>query len=718
MADRTTSLGVNVAGFLRGALGLGEAGRLYVAALERAGVPVRTVTVDPHLPASEVAAGTNPVAKSTEFTDLDTEADSPFNLVCVNAPELPKFHADVGDQFFEGRRTIGVWAWEVDALPAEWHDGFALVDEIWVYSRYVEEILRPHSVVPVVRMPLPVIPPADADPSNAPDLGLGDRFTFLFVFDFFSTMARKNPLGLIEAFKLAFRPGEGPRLIVKSINGDFKPERLAAVEKAAAGHPDVHVVDRFLSGTEKNGLMASCDCYVSLHRAEGFGLTMAEAMVVGKPVIATGWSGNTDFMTPANSWLVGHTITAVGPEGENYPPDGKWAEPDTEQAAAMMREVWEDREGAEVRARRGQQDVLEQLSPERVGEMAAGRLYDLRRAGLARPGARSRRQPPPEEGPLRQLERNVKVDLLEHSRALQSKTGRWRELVLRVMRPYTAHQDELNRVTAEALREIADRQAGFDSFTAELAENETPASRGRDLARMVAGMRARPASAHPAISFQDEVGRTVIGFDTSDEPESAALQGFEDVFRGSEELITERQQTYADVLGAVDWVLDLGCGRGEFLTMMRDHGVTGRGVELSADLVRRGRERGLDIEEADALEYLRGLEDDSVPAIFAAQVVEHLPAPVLRELLVLVEAKLEPGGSAIFETVNPHVPTALKAFWTDPTHHHPLFPEVLTALCRFAGFGTGRVIFPDASGNFEADVYESPDYAVLVTKRR
>jgi hypothetical protein len=118
------------------------------------------------------------------------------------------------------------------------------------------------------------------------------------------------------------------------------------------------------------------------------------------------------------------------------------------------------------------------------------------------------------------------------------------------------------------------------------------------------------------------------------------------------------------------------------------------------------------VQLADAASHLRGLEDGSVPAMFAAQVVEHLGAAALTELLELIQAKLAPGGLVILETVNPHNPAAMKAFWTDQTHHHPLFPEVLLALCRLAGFERGEVRFPQETGDFDADVYVNRDYAV------
>jgi O-antigen chain-terminating methyltransferase len=123
------------------------------------------------------------------------------------------------------------------------------------------------------------------------------------------------------------------------------------------------------------------------------------------------------------------------------------------------------------------------------------------------------------------------------------------------------------------------------------------------------------------------------------------------------------------------------------------------------------------VELADAATYLSSLDDDSVPGIFAAQVVEHLGAEQLTELLALVRRKLAPGGLAVFETVNGHNPAALKAFWTDVTHHHPLYPEVLLALCRLAGFDSGEVRFPRETGDFNADVYANRDYAVYARRR-
>ncbi len=710
------SIGVNAVGYLRGGLGLGQAARLYVQALHAAGVPVRTTTLDVNLPDVVGPDGRRAQIKTTEFADLHVDGELPFNLICVNAPELPAFHAELGPEFFEDRYTIGVWAWEVDVVPPSWDRAFALVDEIWVYSRYVEQILSHVSPVPVVRVPLPIVAPAAG--GDLSSLELPDGFQFLFLFDFYSTLARKNPLGLVEAFTRAFGPGEGPQLVLKSHNGDFKPDRLARLQDAIGDRPDIHVVDRFLADADMAALMRRADCYVSLHRAEGFGLTLGETMALGKPVIATGFSANLDFMTAENSYLVRHSETRVGPEGENYPAHGTWAEPDVDHAAELMRHVWEHQDEARERGARAKREIAEHFALEAVGEAARSRLKRL--AGVRRHNARgnggSIDPTLPPDTYLGLAELKLSFDPLRDARETGGAKGAMRKAALQAMRPYTHHQDELNRALLGALQETNERIEDVIAETQRLqiALRKISGAMGdSDLQLMLEGLRARPASTHPAISQTDDHGRRVLRFDGASS-DAATYRGFEDIFRGDERAVREQQLAYLPYFAGSDWVLDLGCGRGEFLDALVAREIGARGADMDESMVARCVEKGLDVKLADAASYLRELDDGSVPAMFAAQVVEHLSADELTELLALMQAKLGPGGVAIMETVNPHNPAALKAFWTDTTHHHPLFPEVLLALCRLAGFESGEVRFPAQSGNFDADVYANRDYAVVV----
>jgi SAM-dependent methyltransferase len=439
-------------------------------------------------------------------------------------------------------------------------------------------------------------------------------------------------------------------------------------------------------------------------------------------------------MTTQNSWLVDYEETLVGPEGENYPAHGTWAEPDLDHAAALMRRVWEDRDEASVRAERARHDVAEHFSLQAVGEMARARLRRLgglqrrRSVGLnaASPGVVGLPHSYVETAATK-----ATFDAMRDAARTGGVTGAARRALLTAMRPYTYHQDELNGFVVNALREldelfrdhVVDTQAQLRRLGAQVervARMESVfgprglgSASGEDIARVLEGARARPASTHPAISFVDDSGRRALGFRDA-HLDATGYRGFEDIFRGDEQEIRQGQERYVDMVRDRAWVLDLGCGRGELLDALRDAGMKGKGVDMDESMVERCREKGHEVELADAATALRSYEDGTIPAVFAAQVVEHLSADQLSELLSLSAAKLEPGGVAIFETVNPHNPAALKAFWTDTTHHHPMFPEVLLAHCRLAGFASGDVRFPVESGDFDSDIYVNRDYAVVV----
>lgn len=359
---------VRVVGHMRDGLGLGHAARLYVRALTAAGVNVATRTV-----ALGSGSASQDASKfQVDFEDLDAGGEPTIDLVCVNA-DLMASLADRGSvDVLGGGRTIAVWGWEVDVLPADWLAGFELIDELWVYSRFAAAILAQVSPVPVVPIPPPVAL-AEAEGS----VPLPDGFTFLFMFDYLSTVARKNPAGLIEAFIRAFAPQEGPQLVLKTFNQALRPEHHEVLCEQAHDRPDILFLDGYLSEPDKKALLGRADCYVSLHRSEGFGLTLAESMLLGKPVIATAYSGNLDYMTVGNSYLVDWRPTRVGPGVEVYPESGTWAEPDIDHAAALMRRVWERQDEARGKGERARQDIAAHLSPAAAGARALARLRRL-----------------------------------------------------------------------------------------------------------------------------------------------------------------------------------------------------------------------------------------------------------------------------------------------------------------------------------------------------
>jgi glycosyltransferase involved in cell wall biosynthesis len=240
---------------------------------------------------------------------------------------------------------IGYWFWELEHVPLHMRQAISLVDEIWAGSRFVTDAFAAVAPVPVRHVPIPIAEPvpSDRDRASFPALAdLGDRPIFLTVFDHLSVTERKNPLGVIEAFRRAFAPDEGPVLVIKTMNGHQRRQNHHRVLAAADGRNDIRVWDETLDRADQMALVACVDCMLSLHRSEGLGLHLAEAMWLGTPTIATRYSGNLDFMTVDNSLLVDFELVNVEHGEGVYPSTAKWAAPDLDQAADAMRRIAHD----------------------------------------------------------------------------------------------------------------------------------------------------------------------------------------------------------------------------------------------------------------------------------------------------------------------------------------------------------------------------------------
>jgi glycosyltransferase involved in cell wall biosynthesis len=364
-AVRQAPLGVNLAGYIGAESGLGEAARASIRTLALAGIPTALNDVPG-------------VQRATDrsFTAFSADNPHPVNLVHLNADNMVPFRLARGRRYFHDRYSIGFWFWELSRFRHEWAGAFRVVDEVWAATRFARDAIRAASPVPVVRMPLPVAVPEPAALGRA-HFGLPERrFVFLFTFDVSSQVERKNPLAVVRAFQRSGAASDGALLVLKFTNGHFNREAVDRL--AAAAGPGVVLFDGHMARPELNALVSACDCYVSLHRSEGFGLTMAEAMALGKPVVATAYSGNMDFMSPDTAALVGYRLVPLDRHHGPYPPGFEWAEPDVDGAAQAMRALASSRERAMELGRRGADAVRSILGPEAAAARYRRRLEAIR----------------------------------------------------------------------------------------------------------------------------------------------------------------------------------------------------------------------------------------------------------------------------------------------------------------------------------------------------
>ena len=358
--------GVNVIGYLRDESGRGADARGYVRALRTLGVPVAL---------NDLSNLTTDRSEDRSLSTLDAGYQYEMNLTCVDAAQHFAIMSHIGAEIFEGRYNVGAWAWELPRFPEKWYDRFAYYDEIWVSTSFIASMLAPISPVPVVRIP-PVLATMTVASRDSGRRWLGvssEELVYLFIFNFQSHFERKNPLALIDAFKMAFVPSDPVRLVIKCVNGSSNPDGFAAMSKRVQGYP-IFVHDGYCSSQELGDLMAACDAYVSLHRSEGTGLTIADAMALGKPVIATSWSGNTDFMDVSNSFPVRYKLIELQENVGPYRAGEVWADPSVEHAAELMRLVFENRKEARARGQVAKLEIETKYSEKSVASLIRHRL--------------------------------------------------------------------------------------------------------------------------------------------------------------------------------------------------------------------------------------------------------------------------------------------------------------------------------------------------------
>ena len=354
---------IGIVGLYSTLSGIGEGARLAYAALDTAGYTPSAFDLSPAFGQVEIA---------DEAKRRALVPGSGTLVVHHNGPFVPHALWALGSARIRARRIIGYWAWELPRLPAQWQPSFRYVHEIWVPSHFTRDAIAAATDKPVHVVPHPV-PPMTVTPNMRGKLGLpNDALMVLNVVHLGSAFARKNPLAAIAAFRRAYGNASDRVLVIKLIAGGATEWAQRALAEAIAGAGNIRLIEGVLPEADMLGLMAASDIVISLHRSEGFGLVPAQAMHLGKPVIATGWSGNLEFMTERNSALVKYALIPVhDPEG-SFDGDGqRWADADIDDATAWLKRLADD---ADLRRKLGETaaaDVTAQLSPQRFAENVA-----------------------------------------------------------------------------------------------------------------------------------------------------------------------------------------------------------------------------------------------------------------------------------------------------------------------------------------------------------
>lgn len=359
--------GVNLVGYARAEMGIGESCRIAANTLSHTNIPFGIINF----------SGTNS-ARKEDTTWAYAEIDKPkynINLIHINAEQIPEVYLLHGKELFADRYNIGYWHWELPDFPDNWLNSFNYLDEIWVPSNYVRDSISVKSPIPVVKVPHSIEVKISTLRERAYFYLPENKFLFLTMYDINSVQERKNPKASIEAFKLAFEYNDDKVGLVVKVNGKKEDLRKDSYLNSLVNtYKNIFVIDETISRNDMNSLLAITDCFISLHRSEGFGLGFAEAMYLGKPVIGTNWSSNTDFMNSQNSCLVNYELTLLGRDYGPYKSDQYWAEPDIEHASKYMRKLTNDVHYYNEISRNGQNFIKSTYSPFEIGKTMRKRI--------------------------------------------------------------------------------------------------------------------------------------------------------------------------------------------------------------------------------------------------------------------------------------------------------------------------------------------------------
>ncbi len=365
-----TDLGINVFGFINGEFGIAEATRLNCKAIQTVGLPISLINYN---------VKTNHNNNDLTFTEFSDHAPHPINLIQISPSEVPNFFDYFDHSFFKDKYNILYMAWESETIPEDYVMNMNLFDEIWTPSTYCKECIAKYVGLPIQVTPHPIdIDLQQTDDEDALNFYDKNYFNFLFIFDYNSSIDRKNVINLIKVFKKVFDNSDNNAfLTIKTSRSAKFPSEKEQILQEIGDSKKIKIVEKIFDKNALNYIISNCDSYISLHRSEGFGLTMAEAMYFKKPVIATGYSGNLEFMNEENSFLVSAEVISSDSNVINYIANTVWSEPSLQEASEWLKIVYEGGDLVRQKSEKGMQTVMNDLSLKRVGELIKKRCEQL-----------------------------------------------------------------------------------------------------------------------------------------------------------------------------------------------------------------------------------------------------------------------------------------------------------------------------------------------------
>jgi len=354
--------GINILGYTEAMSGLGEAVRLNILAIKKYNIPTNIINFEK--------------VKHNKSYNYNLEYN--INLVQVALHDLDCFFSVIDPAFFNNKYCILFVVWESEFIPENIEKNVNLFNEIWTASGYCNQLFKKTFSGPIITVPHPV--EVNLEPiQNQNKVSLFDKnkFSFLFIFNYHSSIERKNPFFLIDAFSKAFTDDDKVELIIKTSGAEKFKKYEKKLRLLAYSKCNVKIINNEMDKNSVNHLINNCDAYVSLHHSEGFGLTLAEAMYLGKPTIGTNYSGNTEFMNEDNSFLVEYEIGYLKNPDNNFSDKTVWANPILNDAINKLKQVYDNRLLRNKKAKNGKTYIKNKLSFDSVGSIMRDRIAYL-----------------------------------------------------------------------------------------------------------------------------------------------------------------------------------------------------------------------------------------------------------------------------------------------------------------------------------------------------